>query len=153
MINTNNVFGNMSLIFDQLCGAGALNANQLSVEEKRWLGEQIISKRATAAQISQKLGLVQSTLYRYSNWVRKEHRMEEEVGRPRCLDDISINAIFEAIRNLPSMSDAQLRNVIKKEYTATYSRRHDALDEGDEVIEMPRRSLKRYFEYFDCVRE
>ena len=49
---------------------------------------------------------------------------------------------MQYLKQSQSYRDAQLRKVIKKDYTATYSRRHDVLDEDDQVIEMPRRSLK-----------
>ena len=59
----------------------------LTVEEKRWLGDQIKERRATAPELSQRYNLPLSTLYNYSRSGRQNAHAFK--GHPSLVDDIA----------------------------------------------------------------
>ena len=103
-------------------------------------------------EIAPRLHISRSTLYSYAEKFKKHERIEDGNGRPRCLDEVGVDAIINAVENNPGMSDLHLKRLISEEYVSSYRRRQLIDNEDEDVVQISRRSLKRYFEVFEGMR-
>ena len=130
----------------------SLVPGKLKAADKILIAKEIIAKRVSVDEIAPRLHISRSTLYSYAEKFKKHERIEDGNGRPRCLDEVGVDAIINAVENNPGMSDLHLKRLISEEYVSSYRRRQLIDNEDEDVVQISRRSLKRYFEVFEGMR-
>lgn len=86
----------------------------LTGNEKSWLGQQILEKRATAKFLSKMYNLPTTTLYSYVHKVKHGKILRKDHGKPPLVDDIGVTEIQGELRKLQ-----QERNCLnRREFTS-----------------------------------
>lgn len=94
----------------------SLVPRKLKAADKILIAKEIIAKRVNVDEIAPRLHISRSTLYSYAEKFKNHEKIEDGNGRPRCLDDVSIDAIINAVENDPEMGDQHLKRLIAEEY-------------------------------------
>ena len=125
-----------------------LNANDLSSDQKRWLGAAIEEEVETKVDLMRRFGLSRVLLNKYAKRYKdgREHRSRK--GRPSVLDQISDEILIRFLEEDFDGRICVLRDKIRSEYIETLIRRgkwiEDEDDEGRDVPEISGRSLYKY---------
>jgi hypothetical protein len=129
-----------------------LDAKTLSVAEKTWIGEEIVSKRCTVETMMEKYKLDRCTMNKWARLIRKKIPINKKEGRPPSLDKTSVEYIQSVLENLeadePALTRPNLKILIKNEHLETLGRRGVDMSAENNDYEMSDRTLKRYLDEF-----
>jgi transposase-like protein len=129
----------------------------LSIEQKTWFAQQVIEKKSTITLLAREFGLSIQTVSWWCHMVRKGKKMRGNVGRPRVIDEKSINEVSEFCHGHGFANAAALKEVILEQCVETYKRRrvivsNDSSDDDEPTKLISRRSMKRYVDnYFPQI--
>ena len=118
-----------------------IGSGRVSVCQKIALGEEIVSRRSSAAELTKITGIKRALLNKYAWQVRHLKIVQGSRGRPRALDEESIVRINDLMETDGPFDDTSLRGLIKEEYQQTRERRYG---EDANRIEAPLRTVNRY---------
>ena len=126
-----------------------------TVEQKNWMIDSIIQKNETAASCARKYRINRKSLHKLVRRRLKGIPVRSKTGRPRVLDEISIDSIDSQIRENSSTKVDLLRGSIQEEFINSHNRRHPNSSNGIESeadsVKISRRSLKRNLHSFQPV--
>ena len=127
---------------------------RLSVEQKVWLGSQVVGGLTTVMKLSEQSGLRHRTIKRYAFKVRRGSIFKARPGRSRLLDEESMNSIQHWASDNECLTDednlSTLVEKINDEKVQTIIRRVESDDSSDvgRVRRVSQRSLRRYLRIF-----
>lgn len=123
-----------------------------TLEQKCWMIDSIIARKETAATCAKKYYINRKSLNKLVRRRLQGHPTRLKSGRPRVLDEISIDLIDASIRENSDTTVDNLRGSISEEFQASHSRRHPDipadLENGVPSVRISRRTLKRYLGNF-----
>ena len=122
-----------------------LKGRRLTVAELNFLGNLVVSKVKTIAQVAKYYNLPESNIGRYSKKVKDSRPFFSSGGRPSQLDEISHAILKEfstGIRN--DDFHQKLRELIQENYIATQQRRHLDVEELFQPKPVPSRTFLRH---------
>ncbi len=123
-----------------------LQGQELSLEQKKYLGQQLASRTATVHAFQWQYNLPRTRLYKYRNKMKMAAAhgipatIYEKSGRPRCLDARSEYEIAHTLQLEPTMTERQLRSLIREK--SVKSSEATILRQQKKTISM--RSVRRY---------
>lgn len=124
-----------------------------TLEQKCWMIDSILEHSETAASCAKKYHINRKSLNKLVRRRLQGHPTCLKSGRPRVLDQISIDSIDASIRENSGTTVDLLKGTISEEFKASHSRRHPdrptELENGVAPVKISRRSLKRYFGSFE----
>ena len=74
-------------------GKFKLDASSLTIDEKKWLGEQAVNGTSTVKRLNEQFGISSRTLQKYAKLIREDIPIREIGGRPTKLEDSVIRNI------------------------------------------------------------
>lgn len=117
-----------------------------SVEDKRWMAQQVIEGRISAYKMAKLSRIGYSTVRRIRDYVATDHFLKGGSGRPTALDDISLGRIRTMKQRIASNAEVaktteEWRDIIRNEYENSRRRRYPL-----EIVAhmLSQRSMKRY---------
>jgi hypothetical protein len=123
-------------------GKHDLSRTILTVEQKKWVGEQVNSGACKPKQLEERLNLKLSTILKYAYCLRKRGYLCAAAGRPRCLDVISVETL--KARTKPVLCSKRVhKESIQTEHVRTVARSYVRID-NFMVKRMSKRSMERY---------
>jgi hypothetical protein len=120
-----------------------LSITSLSGQQKLWLGQQISSRRQTAEALSKRFNLKKKTLQWYGQRVSKGINPMGKAGRPKCLDNDSIQKCVDYYRMQNDEDTKKLRVQIRQAAKETVDRKKTVMIKADRK-NISIRSVKRY---------
>jgi hypothetical protein len=93
-----------------------LRRKRLSKEEIAWLANSFISGRWSAKELFDKYKIFGSRLHRYVQKTLKGEPIYTCPGQPRKLDEISLRALVNIVKDFLDISEDELRDHIRTEY-------------------------------------
>ena len=138
-----------NLILDSICRVRG-DVSCLSVQEKQWLGTEVVEGRTTITTLARRVGLPRRAVKRYAHKVRHHCIFLGKPGRRRLLDGQSVNLIRHwATENDCAADDENMESLVEKinsEKVETLSRLHIGNYEGilGPIRRVSQRSLGRY---------
>ena len=117
-----------------------------SLEEKRWMGRQIVEGRISAYEMSKLSKLGYTTVRRIRDYVKTNQFFQEGAGRPNALDEISMGRIGAIARQIVEGEEVALSKqdwhlIIHDEYSNSFGRRFPTINQARPLSA---RSLSRY---------
>ena len=86
-----------------------VNAVDLTVNDKRWLGRELFEKRTSYREMKNLYNMKQRTMTRYVGKVRHQRRFHEKSGRPRAIDATGLQALRDFMANNPGSDLTELK--------------------------------------------
>jgi hypothetical protein len=125
-----------------------------TLEQKCWMIDSILQHYETAASCAKKYHINRKSLNKLVRRRLQGHPTCLKSGRPRVLDQISIDSIDATIRENSDTTVDLLKGSISEEFKASYTRRYPdkptEVENGVAPVKISRRSLKRYFGSFEA---
>ena len=112
--------------------------------KKVMIADAVLSAEATPSQMARRYHVKSRTVSRWA-YRRKNHQyLKLGDGRPRCLDEISLNNLMAVMETNEGMENDDIRWIIRQEHYDSYLRRVELTGEIRKYKAMSLRSVVRY---------
>jgi hypothetical protein len=115
---------------------------KLTIKQKLWLGKIMAKRKRALKTLQDQYSLRTRVLWKYRRCYLDNIKMFPRGGRPRAIDDESVENIRHFVRS-ESPSKTQFEHVLIEEHASTVCRRRPGID-ADEIIPLSKRSIGRY---------
>ena len=121
-----------------------LKGVRLSPDEKKYIASKVVVDGLSYNECAKKYGISIKSVWRYVRSVKTNQKIYGGIGgRPRALDEISIQNVKSIVTEVPSIREHDLRVFVREEYKETKKRKFPELE--DTYIKCPnKRTVLRY---------
>lgn len=120
---------------------GKLDPSKISAEDRKWLADQIVNGRYTAAKLAKRYQLNRKNLTNWANNVKKGVSLRTKRGRSCAFDSISMKVLTEYVSANPDCTPNELKSVLVDEYDKSYRRKHISVVT---TVKLPEATCRRY---------
>ena len=124
-----------------------LSLETLSADQRFWVANALLNRGAKVVDFKKRFNISEDRLRNYREKLYLNEPFQENIGRPKSLDSISIPKIAWALAERPNMPTSELKKLIMNEYLCTKRRRYPSKSDSD-FGRMPRSSRFRYLRIF-----
>lgn len=110
---------------------------KLTVAERKWLVDQVISGRCSSAKLAKKYQFDRKNLNNWVSSIKKGARLQNARGRAASFDAESMKALHEFLENNTGCTAKDLIQLLEAEYQLSFKRRNNISDGDEHQLKIP----------------